>query len=361
MKIALLCASLRGGGAERVQITLAKKFKQLGHSVYFVVIEDDGPLLKDIPEDIEIFNFKVSRVVFGIFPLFQFFRKKNPDVVIAAMTHVGIVALLSQILACWSGKLLVRADGSRRYHSQSKYNLKYVVLYILQRFLLPKAYSVIGVSKTIAKEFQEDFALKNCHVIHNPVATSINQKNKTNMGNNSFFDDHRPVVIAIGRLVKQKGFSFLLKAFAVLVKKRESKLVILGEGNLRQTLEAEIEELGIHYCVSLPGFVQDPFFYLKRSSVYALSSESEPFGLSVVEALSVGLPVVCTDTEGPRDIINNDKLGEIVPYGNIELFAAAIGRALDEPDKNNQYRITRAAEFAPDRIVKQYLQLIGND
>jgi glycosyltransferase involved in cell wall biosynthesis len=357
MKIALLSASFRGGGAERVQITLAAQFARLGHQVHFVVFEDDGPLRGDVPEGVDLTVFGVPRVSRGIMPLTRFLKVTGPDVVIAAMVHVGTAALAAQILSRWKGKVLVRADGSRRYHGEKAGGSKNAILDRLQRILLPRAHALIGVSSTIAREYKEDLGLKNCHIIHNPVSA---RPGDSAPAQHPFFDSGDPVVIAIGRLTEQKGFSFLIEVFGGLIKRAGLKLIILGEGDQRQDLETRISELGLTDRVSLPGFVPDPFPYLRRSSVFVLSSESEPFGLTLVEALSTGIPVVSTDTEGPRDILNDKRLGYMNPFGQHKRFGNCIIKALDMPDEYRQVRIDRAAEYAPDRIAKDYLRLIGD-
>jgi glycosyltransferase involved in cell wall biosynthesis len=349
-----------------VQITLAGEFARLGHRVHLIAFEDDGPLRGEVPEDVSLTGFGVSRVAHGLFPLVRFLRKENPDAVIASMAHVGTIALMARILAGWHGKLLVRADASRRYHSKAGSSPKQSVLFVLQRHLLPRAHAVLGVSTAIAREYREDLHLDNCHVVHNPVATGFGRglesarAEDTSRANHPFLEGTGPVVVAVGRLVAQKGFSFLLRAFAVLRKTHDAKLLILGEGRQRQRLMAEAGELGLEDHVSLPGFVDDPFAYLRRSSVFALSSESEPFGLTLVEALSSGIPVVSTDTEGPRDILDDDRLGELVPFGDIERFAAALARAIDASGENREVRIARAVEFSPERVAARYLQLIEN-
>jgi glycosyltransferase involved in cell wall biosynthesis len=165
-------------------------------------------------------------------------------------------------------------------------------------------------------------------------------------------------VLAVGRLCKQKGFSFLLRVFAKLRKTRRVKLLILGEGKERERLQIEIEELGLGSHVNMPGFVADPFAYLRSSSVFALTSIYEPFGLVVVEALSTGVPVVCTETEGTRDILNHPELGALVPFGEIKGFAAALEAALDNPNENISERIARAVDFSPNRVALQYLTLM---
>ncbi len=357
MKIALLSASFRGGGAERVQITLAAEFTRLGHEVHFVAFEDDGPLRDEVPEGVELTVFGVPRVSRGIKPLTRFLKETDPDVVIAAMVHVGTVALAAQILSRWKGKILVRADGSRRYHGRKQSGPKNSILNCLQRLLLPKAYAVIAVSESIAAEYREDLGLKNCHVIYNPVATTFGESAPAR---HPFFESGDPVIIAIGRLTRQKGFAFLIEAFIELTSLHNSRLIILGEGEERQNLEALIAGHQLEDKVSLPGFVPDPFTYLRRSSVFALSSESEPFGLTLVEALSTGMPVVCTDTEGPKDIVDNPRIGEIVSFGDTGLFASALGKALNNTSVDREARIIRSAEFAPARIASEYLQLIDS-
>jgi len=357
MKLALLSASFRGGGAERVQITLAGEFARLGHEVHFVAFEDDGPLRGEVPAGVELTVLGVPRVSRGIMPLARFLRKTDPDVVIAAMVHVGAAALAAQMLSRWKGKVIVRADGSRRYHGRKAGGSGSPVLDWLQRILLPGAHALVGVSSTIAREYEEDLGLKNCLVIHNPVSArsgvSVPVKHP-------FFESGDPVAIAIGRLTKQKGFDFLIEVFGGLVEKPDLKLIILGDGDQRQELESLISELGLDGSVSLPGFVTDPFPFLRRSSVFALSSESEPFGLTLVEALSTGIPVVSTDTEGPRDILNDERLGYMVPFGEHKRFGDCILKALEMPGEYRLVRIDRAAEYAPGRIAQEYLRLIGN-
>jgi glycosyltransferase involved in cell wall biosynthesis len=355
MKIALLSASFRGGGAERVQITLASEFARLGHRVHLVVFEDDGPLRDEVPPEVELTILGVGRVARGILPLSRFLGSAEPDAVIAAMVHVGTAALFARILSRWKGKIIVRADGSRRYHGRGKSGPGNFLLEMLQRSLLPRADAVIGVSSAIAQEYREDLGLTNCHVMHNPVSAGTAYGGPAE---HPYFNSGAPVVISVGRLVRQKGFLFLIRVIAALREKRDVKLIILGEGEDRSLFEEEITKLGLDDHVSLPGFVPDPVAYLRRSSAFALSSESEPFGLTLVEALSTGIPVVSTDTEGPRDILDDARLGRLVPYGNIDGFASALSRALDEKDGSRDIRVAKAEGFSPARISEKYLQLI---
>jgi glycosyltransferase involved in cell wall biosynthesis len=355
MKIAMLSASFRGGGAERVQITLAGELARLGHDAHLVVFDDDGPLRSEIPKGVGLTVLGVKRVALGLKPLIRFLGEAAPDVVITAMMHVGTIALLARRLSRWNGKVIVRADGSRRYHGPNTPAGKRSVLDLLQRILLPKADALIGVSNAIAEEFREDFGLGNCHVIHNPVAA---RRVGDDPPQHRFFDSGRPVFIAAGRLAKQKGFLFLIQAFSEVHESLDSKLIILGEGDERSYLEEEIGKLGLEEHVDLPGFVPDPIAWIGRASVFVLPSETEPFGLTLVEALSTGIPVVCTETEGPMDIIDDKRLGIFAPFGRQMEFGTAMKAALESPDEYGELRIARAGQFTPATIAEKYLDLI---
>jgi glycosyltransferase involved in cell wall biosynthesis len=148
-----------------------------------------------------------------------------------------------------------------------------------------------------------------------------------------FGEPDHPVVIGIGRLVAQKNFRLLIDAFALVKRDHPTaRLVILGEGEERGMLEAQIRRLGLQQSVSLPGFVDNPYACLARARVFVLSSDFEGLPTVLIESLAVGTPVVSTDcASGPREVLQDGALGELVPVGEVEAFARGIGRALANP------------------------------
>ena len=122
-------------------------------------------------------------------------------------------------------------------------------------------------------------------------------------------------MLACGRLAPTKNFSLLLRAFA-LVKPRDARLVIIGEGAERPLLEAEIRRLGLIGRVEMPGYVKEPWAYYANARCMAVSSLTESFGMALVEAMAHGLPVVSTDCGGPREVLDNGRLGPLVGRGD---------------------------------------------
>ena len=160
-----------------------------------------------------------------------------------------------------------------------------------------------------------------------------------------------PLVVAVGRLVPDKDFAGLLRAFAQ-VKTAGARLRILGEGPLRGELTALRAELGLDERVELPGFV-DVTAELGQARCFALSSLKESFGLACVEAMAFGLPCVVTACGGPQEIIDAAALGAVVPVDDPRALAEAIDAALTAPG-DPAPRQSRARDFALAAALDRY-------
>jgi glycosyltransferase involved in cell wall biosynthesis len=150
----------------------------------------------------------------------------------------------------------------------------------------------------------------------------------------------------------------LIDAFARLRETRPAHLIILGEGEERARLESLVQELQLASDVALPGFVQNPYAYMHRAAVFVLSSIWEGLPNSVIEALACGCPVVSTDCpNGPAEILDGGKYGHLVPMGNPQDLAEAIGKVLDgEVRKPPRSWLTK---YERDTVLDEYLAVMG--
>ncbi len=202
-------------------------------------------------------------------------------------------------------------------------------------------------------------------VIYNPVITpELLARAQAPLDHPWFQPSEPPVVLSVGRLSIEKDQATLLRAFAQVRRRQPARLLILGEGKERASLEAMADSLGIKGDLALPGFVENPLPYMKRSAVFALSSTFEAFGLVLVEALAVGAPVVATDCQsGPREILEDEKHGRLVPVGNEQVLAEAILESFKErrrpphPDSLKRFELSTALDsylrlLAPARSEK---------
>ena len=154
----------------------------------------------------------------------------------------------------------------------------------------------------------------------------------------------------------QKDFALLLRAFTRIREERGARLVVLGEGTLRTDLEALARDLGIDSDLAMPGFVQNPFSWMAHAAVLAVSSAWE--GLSLIQALAVGCPVVSTNCRsGPAEILDGGAYGRLTPVGDSGALARAIVATLDESPCRERLR-RRGRQFSSARAAEQYLDVL---
>jgi glycosyltransferase involved in cell wall biosynthesis len=224
-----------------------------------------------------------------------------------------------------------------------------------------RADGVIAISCGVADDLAAAIDMPRDHiqVIYNPAfLPNVIENSKLALLHPWFAPHEPPVILAAGRLTAAKDFSTLIRAFARLHSVRAARLVILGEGEQRDKLEVLLKELDLASDVALPGFVDNPFAWMRRSALFVLSSAWEGFGNVLVEAMACGLPVVSTDCpSGPAEILENGRWGRLVPVGDVEALAAAMCATLDESEHPNV--AARAAMFHSETAVEKYLKVLG--
>jgi glycosyltransferase involved in cell wall biosynthesis len=200
------------------------------------------------------------------------------------------------------------------------------------RFLYPFADSIIAISHGVARDLATTakLSLESIEVIYNPtISPQLSEKSQESIGHPWFAPGQSPVVLGVGRLEQQKDFPTLIHAFAKVRQMQTAKLVILGSGREEKKLLSLVNELKLNEDVAMLGFVDNPYAYMAKSAVFVLSSAWEGFGNVIVEAMAVGTPVVSTNCpNGPEEILDNGKYGELVPVGDSQAMAEAILRVL---------------------------------
>ncbi len=138
-----------------------------------------------------------------------------------------------------------------------------------------------------------------------------------------------PVIGYIGQLIARKDVATLLNAFAVWSQSNDARLVLVGEGDARPSLEAQAAALGIADHVLFTGFRSDRLAWLKSFDAFVLPSHLEGIPRCLMEAMAAGIPVIASDIPGNRDIVHHEQTGLLFPTGDTVALIAALDRAFD--------------------------------
>jgi glycosyltransferase involved in cell wall biosynthesis len=356
--IALYLPDMKGGGAEYVMVQLANGFAAKGLRVDLVLDRARGPNLERRLPAVRLVDFAAANTYTAFPKLLRYLREEEPRIMLSTLNLNNLTSLFARRMTNASTKVYVRAANtdSIQYRPPIK---KMMERFLLSRFY-PWADGVICVSKGVADDLAGFTGMhrSRMQVIYNPAITPEVARMASKPIDDPWFGPKAiPVILGVGRLAESKGFASLIRAYDSIRKSHPSKLVILGEGEERPKLESLIRELGLTSDVSLPGFVDNPYAYMRKSAVFVLSSLWEGLPNALIQALSVGAPVVSTDCpSGPSEILDGGKYGHLVPVENVPALAEAIEAALDGDKRSATPEWLK--QFTAETIVDQYLAVM---
>ena len=344
-------------------VTLANGFVERGYDVDLVLASALGPYLTQVSDRVNVVDLGSSYVSLSLPGLIRYLGRNKPTAMLSAMGHANVIALLAARLARVSTRLVVseRCDVSVEFRHRNGFRSRLIRL--LSQWLYRNAHHIHAVSAGVADTTAQQLALprRRIKVVYNPVfMPTLLSLAAEPVEYPWLLLDQRPFIVAAGRLTRQKDFTSLLGAFEQVRRSMDCRLIIMGEGELRESLEREVDELGIEDSVLFPGFVDNPFTVMKRANLFVLSSAWEGLPNVLIQAMACGTPVVSTDCpSGPAEILENGKWGRLVPVGNVEAMAEAMIATLN--DKKHPDVESRAAYFSVERAMDGYLRLLIPD
>jgi len=363
MLIALFVPSLRGGGAERVVVTLANALVQRGFKVDILLVKAEGPYLSEVSSAVNVIDFGRSRLFLSLLDLVRYLRSRKPTTLFSFMRHANLVALLAKKISGGNARLVVseRTDGLASIREKKEYFFYRLKFFIRYLYLSADAIHAVscGVAESCAKEL--NLRLDSIRVVYNPVVTQqFLAMSYAKVDFSWFSKDGRPLILSVGRLTEQKDFATLIQAFALVRLKINARLLILGDGNLRSDLDLLIADHNLQQSILIQGFVDNPFVLMRLADVFVLSSAWEGLPNVLIQAMACGTPVVSTNCRsGPNEILENGKWGHLVQVGDVKSLHHAILDTL--VNKNLPDVATRASDFSLQRTIDEYLMLLLPD
>ena len=359
-RVALYVPSLRGGGAERSMLTLAQGFAARGYTVDLVLAKAEGSYLDCVGEAVRVVDLESSRVIASLPGLVRYLRREQPVALLSAMGHANVVAVMAKVLARAPTRIVVSEHSTYTRARSDSVSWRSRVLGGLMRWAYRRADGIVAVSSGVADDLSRSIGLnrERISVIYNPVVTNeLIAQSFADTDHPWLAEKRFPVVLAVGRLTKAKDFPTLIQAFAQVRKLRDVRLVILGEGELRAELTELVNRLSLDEDVDLPGFVENPFPFMRQSDLFVLSSAWEGLPSVLIQAMACGAPVVATDCpSGPAEILEGGRWGRLVPVGDADGLARAISAALDDPCPPDVS--VRAASFNLDNSLDAYQEAL---
>jgi GalNAc-alpha-(1->4)-GalNAc-alpha-(1->3)-diNAcBac-PP-undecaprenol alpha-1,4-N-acetyl-D-galactosaminyltransferase len=352
--------SLNSGGAERVISMMANYWARNGWDISLLLFDDEIPSFYEIDPLVCRFYLDIGKVsanpIAGIKNSLNRIKilrsaiiNTNPDVIISFMSQINILVLLAT--RGLQVPVLVSERIDPQMHSIGLFWTK------LRQLTYPLADRVVVQTKKAQTYFPAKLQ-KKIVIVPNPIVlpTPGSQLSPSLLGQHS--------LIAIGRLVPQKGFDLLLTALAKLKDRYpEWRLTILGEGASRPQLESLRAELGLSHLVDFLGEVKNPSTYLQQANIFIMSSRFEGFPNALCEAMACGLPVISTDCpSGPAEIIDNGKDGLLVENENVSALATAMEKLMSD-EGERKFLATNALvaiqRFSIEKVMLVWEKLVN--
>jgi glycosyltransferase involved in cell wall biosynthesis len=355
------------GGVERALVSVLENIDRSRFKPVLCVLGDAGPR-ELVPPDVEVVTLgRKTRWSFGrlVLAFRAVVHGRHFDCVVTFSGTANFVALAASLLARSFPPVVVTEHiAPRQMYSSAEEPFGWVKE-LLIRSLYRRAAAVVAVSRGVAEELRTlGVPGRLITVVHTPVDLS-----RVLPGADEdvpVWPEKRPVVVNVGRMTLQKNQQLLLEAVAMLRARLPVSVVLVGDGPERPALELVARSHGLD--VTFAGADPNPYRWMSRADAFVSSSLFEGFGVVIVEALAVAVPVVSTDCpSGPREILNGGEFGLLTPVGDADALADALFRVLTDEALSRSLRAagpSRAKTFSSKsatRLLECVISATGRD
>jgi glycosyltransferase involved in cell wall biosynthesis len=353
MRITLIGDKLDCGGIQRVITNIANYWAQQDCQVTMIILDDGStPPFFELDSRVRLIPLGLLRTSSSfmtvacknlkrIYMLRSAMRKSNPDVVVSHWTFVNVLVLFA---SRGLGVPVVVTEHGDLFRPLGR------AFRLLVRWAYSFSDHVVVLTERVKIDFQRNVRAKTTVI---PNSVSVVTPPITTL---PAPQAPKPLIVAIGRLSRQKGFDLLLRAFHQLRDRHPHwSLTILGDGPLHKEIESLRDELGLQDQVLITGTVRDPYSVLRQADLFVLSSRWEGFPNVLLEAMSCGLPVISADCRtGPREIIRDGVDGLLVEPENVGALATAMDRLMSDESERDSLA-SRAAEITERYSLNQVM------
>ena len=365
MKLMIVTPNFNGGGAERIAVNLANYYAEQGIDVSLLVFKGIGPYANQVSDKVRLIDLKITRTRYVFFKLLKALKNERPTHVLSVIRGsnilLGLVSFFSK-----SYKLFFR-EANTMNAVVSLPLLKRIIYKTVMRFSYISADGVIANSDDTRHDLIKNSIVSNekVSVVGNPVLPTDYKEKSEAILNHPWFDSQDfKVALSVGRLHSQKNQQLLVRAFArVSQLLPDLRIVILGEGEKKASLQKLAEELGVLDKFEIIAFQANPYPYYRNADLFVLTSDWEGFGNVLVEAMACGTPVISTDCPGgPKTILQNGQYGTLIPVGDEEALVNALLKHFQgQANTDVEAAIDNARKYTVESVAERYLMILTRE
>ncbi len=372
INVAIYIPTFHVGGAEKVTVQLANYFSNNGLDITIICLAKEGELFDQLlpTTDVIVLSDSSSTAFGTLRSLVKIINTLKPDILLSTLYNTGLAAVIASIFSQYKPLIIGGLHNSILNKSRYSSNLKEkYLLTVLIKFIFSKCDAFIPVSKQLANELLGICSIPTSRVF--PILNPSYDSSFSHLANESISHTwlthsskrSYKTLCAVGRLVPQKGFDILLKAFHSALQTVDLRLVLVGDGPELSALNRLASTLGVLDYVDFLGHQKNPLPYMSNSDLFILSSRYEGMANVLVEALSCKVPIIAFDCEvGPREVLADGYYGKLVePCNEVALSASIIkfaNEGLDIPASPHEL-LSRAKEFSVSSAGDQYIQVFN--
>ena len=364
--VAFLSDNLKAGGIQKLVITRCEYLIKQQYKVDIVLLKKTGAFLDLVPKNARLIKIS-KRNRFA--DLVNYVKTEQPNFIVASSIDSLLAGLFLKIKFRKKINLIICIDTMYTKHLELCKKRKEKTLVKNMRILKWLCFlsdKIIIISNTMLDDFIKFniFPIKNKIVFNYPsIDIELIKKLQLEQVDNPWFADKDcKIILSAGRMVANKNQDLLLHALVFIRKKYNAKLIILGDGILKNELIELSKKLNIEAHVSFPGNLLNPYAHMYNSDVFALSSIIEGFPITYLESIACGTTVVSTDFSSFSDFVelldlDNTKYKCIEPIKDVQAFANAIISVLDNPISSD-ILIEKSKIFSIDKLMPKFSQIL---
>lgn len=334
-RIAIFVATSGHSGVDRTMQNLIPAFAGRGYLVDILKVRKHGPELPSLPPGVRLFDLGTSHVYSSFFAVCRYLRRYRPVAMLTDKDRVNRTALLARAVTAGTPYLALSCGTTLSTDLSGRGPIERWITRNSFRRLYPYADNLLMISNGSADDLTNytGFPRERITVVPAPVIpASLLTERRPRPDHPWFQTGEVPVILGVGKLAPGKDYITLIRAFALVRKIKECRLVIIGKGKQENELRALAESLGVGDDVDLPGFQANAYDFMAYAALFVHTSLLEGLGFVIIEALALGTPVVATDCpSGPREILHDGKYGPLVPVQDHVKLAEAMLTTLNQP------------------------------